>query len=240
MRSLDGAKDEDILGDHHELDVEEDNMSDEGSDEGEDSVNDRFGSGDSDEDDDNNERVDPNEYNGIKLHSYLQKILIKANSAGAFPQAASVQLMNLLSAPGLNNYHWIEQDIISRESRILPFRMTWYQYGYHDDHEYFARTPSDGEIFGLFGSNDDLENAVEGGVWCTTADGYRWSTSLHQSGYRHWAAMKVPRLENREQYVARRGMDLSSGAVGNLRMAQIDATKDAHVTREPLGEALED
>lgn len=161
----------------------------------------------------------------------LRKALLRAEDEGAFPLAKSVQLMNLLGSSGLQHSHFIQFDVKLRTSSILPFRLVWVTYGYCDDREYFARTKSDEELFGDFGSKEDLEDTLEGSAWSTIMGGHRWSTAFHRSGHRELAGFQKLRLETRAQYLERREDDLRTH---DVLYRMFGESEHLHAETEPL------
>lgn len=153
------------------------------------------------------EKIDAPFYRGRKLQACIEPVLINAIQDGAFPRAYQIQLMILLGSQGRDYSHFIQQDFITQTSYTLPFRLIWFECEY-EDREYMARTRSNQEMFGNFGSKQDLEDEVEGTIWSTTAEGYRWSADFYRTGDRQLASTKAPEVETRSEFLDRHTDDM--------------------------------
>ncbi|KAL8711939.1 MAG: hypothetical protein Q9220_003635 [cf. Caloplaca sp. 1 TL-2023] len=175
-----------------------------------------------------------NHYMGIELQTSFLKVLQKAYQEGAFPNAASVQLMNLLGSADMQYSHWVQYDIHDRTCYSLPFRLMD-PMRHQEGQEYFARTRNDEELFGAWGATYDLEERIEEAPWVTTVDGCRWSKDFFGVGYRQMTAIKDLRFETRDEYTSRRRDDMPTDSIMVSRyLANLKATEDAHTTIESM------
>ena len=144
---------------------------------------------------------DPKHY-GRKVQARLCKALQRAHQAAAFPQAKTLQLVNLLQG-GRHAYEFsLQQDIVKNRAHILPFRLIWVQDGRGDDGIFFVRDRHDQVFLGFL---DPMDDRIEDGAWITTVEGYRWSTDFRRSGYARLAVGLESQYETRAQFYDRCG-----------------------------------